>query len=134
MPAGISLGRTLCFRISSVGLDQRMGARIEFFFCSSTFSSSSDGDGFSYSGNPSKPRHETNFFPSSSLMTEWILSLVTVCFLTNVNRECGMEKLGFFNGGFFLFLVSATYNDGSLARQMRIHMHMAVQTYFTNWR
>jgi len=45
-----------------------------------------------------------------------------------------MEKLGFFNGVYFLFLISATYNDGSLARQMRIHMHMAVQTYFTTWR
>jgi len=25
-----------------------------------------------------------------------------------------MEKLGFFNGVYFLFLISATYNDGSL--------------------
>jgi len=49
-----------------------------------------------------------------------------------VNRDAGWKSLVSVMGFGFLFSASANYNDDSLARQMRIHMRMAVQTYSTN--
>lgn len=54
MPAGISLGRALWFRISGGGLEKWMGAGIDFLLVFSLFSFFlSNCDGFSYSGSPS---------------------------------------------------------------------------------
>jgi len=60
MPAGISLGRALWFRISGGGLEERMGAGIDFLLLLSLFFFRI-ATAFLIPETHPKPRHETNF-------------------------------------------------------------------------